>query len=73
MKKIVLVCYAVLILPFWIYLANWGAYAYKGAAYNLGRALFWPVVIFPALGQLIGGVIIIGLVLYATFFMRVRR
>ncbi|WP_024889811.1 hypothetical protein [Luteimonas huabeiensis] len=72
MKKIV-VCYVVLILPFWIYLANWGASAYRGAAYNLGRAVFWPGVLWPALGQMVGGVIVIGLLLYATLFMRTRR
>jgi len=59
-------------IVFWIYLSNWGALAFKGAAYSLGRALIWPVVVFPSLGQLIGGVIIVGLVLFATFFVRRR-
>lgn len=64
--------YVALIFVFWIYLSNWGALAYKGAAYNLGRALIWPVVIFPSLGQIIGGIVIIGLVLLVTIFARKR-
>lgn len=64
--------YVALIFVFWIYLSNWGALAYKGAAYYLGRALIWPVVIFPSMGQIIGGIVIIGLVLLVTLFARKR-
>ena len=70
MKNYLLGGYFALVFVFWIYLSNWGALAFKGAAYNLGRALIWPVVVFPSLGQLIGGVIIVGLVLFATLFVR---
>lgn len=72
MKKYLIGGYVTLIPLFWIYLSNWGALAHKGAAYNLGRALIWPAVVFPSLGQAIGGIIIVALVLYATFFVRKR-
>ncbi|MCC4610015.1 hypothetical protein [Xanthomonas cannabis] len=47
--------------------ANWGQYAYKGFAYNLGRAFVWPAVVFPSFGGLLSGliwiVVIVGLLL----------
>ena len=36
-----------------------GDYAHKGVAYNLGRSLIWPAVIFPSLGHAIGGVLML--------------
>ncbi|MFL3627291.1 hypothetical protein ABFU27_17245 [Xanthomonas campestris pv. raphani] len=35
--------------------ANWGQYAYKGFAYNLGRALVWPAIVFPSFGGFSAG------------------
>ena len=62
--------YLAIAMVFWFFLANWGALAYKGAAYNFGRALVWPTVIFPSLGQLIGGILIVGFIVFLTFFVR---
>ena len=72
MKKYLIGGYVALIFVFWIYLSNWGDMACRGAAFNLGRALIWPVVIFPSLGHLIGGLVIVCLVVFATFFARRR-
>ena len=46
-------------LVFAVYLANWGDSAYRGFAYNLGAAIFWPITMFPGLGKIIGGIIMI--------------
>ena len=37
----------------------WGQYAFKGFAYNLGRAVLWPTVAFPSFGALLGGLVLI--------------
>ncbi|MEA9557498.1 hypothetical protein VC273_16795 [Xanthomonas nasturtii] len=42
--------------------ANWGQYAYKGFAYNLGRALVWPAIVFPSFGGLLSGLIWLGVI-----------
>lgn len=58
--------YCATVLLFAIYLSNWGDHAYRGFAYNLGRALFWPVTVFPSLGAIVGGIVwavVIGLLL----------
>ncbi|NHF65972.1 hypothetical protein [Xanthomonas hortorum] len=51
--------------------ANWGHYAYKGFAYNLGRALVWPAIVFPAFGGLLSG--LIWLVVIGGVLILVRR
>jgi hypothetical protein len=45
-----------------IYLSIWGASAYKGFAYNAGSGLVWPLVIFPGLGKIIGGIILVAII-----------
>lgn len=55
---------------FWIYLSFWGAKAYKGFAYNLGGALFWPAVIFPEVGKAIATIVVLLVVGYLTFIKR---
>lgn len=70
MKKILILFYVAMIVIFAIYGANWGDYAYKGFAYNLGMALVWPAVIFPSIGKAIGTMVILGLVGYFTFFKK---
>jgi hypothetical protein len=47
-----------------------GDYAHKGVAYNLGRSLIWPAVIFPSLGHAIGGVLIVAFIAYITIFAK---
>ena len=31
----------------------------RGFAYNLGRGLIWPAVVFPGLGKFLGGLLIV--------------
>jgi hypothetical protein len=51
-----------------IYCSIWGQYDYKGIAYNMGRGLFWPVVMFPSLGQVIALIVIVGFIAAVTLF-----
>jgi len=62
LKAKILIGYLLIGLCFGIYAANWGDLAYKGLAYNLGGGLVWPVMLFPGLGKIIGGLIMIGVV-----------
>ena len=68
MKNFLILFYVVMIVGFAIYGANWGDYSYKGFAYNLGRSLLWPVIIFPSIGKAIGTMLILGFVGYVSFF-----
>lgn len=47
-----------------------GDYSHKGFAYNLGRSVIWPAVIFPSLGHVVGGVLIIAFIVYITLFAK---
>lgn len=62
--------YVAIGLLFALYGTWWGAYAHKGFMYNVGRSIVWPVQIFPVIGELIGLVIVIGVV--ALLMMRKR-
>lgn len=44
-----------------------GAYNYRGLAYNLGRGITWPVTIFPALGWVIASIAILLFISVITF------
>lgn len=59
MGRVVAGLYVFLIFVFAIYGNWWGDYAYKGLAYNFGRALIWPVIIFPKLGKVVGGIVLL--------------
>lgn len=56
--------YAFIGLLFAIYQHFWGYYNYKSFAYNLGQGIVWPAVMFPVVGQVIGGVITIAVIGY---------
>ena len=58
--------YAVIWLLFALYGTWWGPYAHKSFLYNVGRSLFWPGEIFPALRELIGIVVVLGIVAALT-------
>lgn len=53
-----------------IYTSIWGDLAFKGAAYNIGRSIVWPVILFPSLGAVVGGVLIVVFVLWASLGRR---
>ena len=36
-----------------------GQYNYKSFAYNIGQGFVWPAVMFPVLGKIIGGILIL--------------
>ena len=62
MGRVAIVIYVLLIFAFAIYGNWWGDFAYKGFAYNLGRSLIWPVIIFPGIGKAIGAVVLVGVI-----------
>ena len=45
MKKFISL-YLLIALLVGVYMGLWGLYAYKGFAYNMGRALAWPLLFF---------------------------
>lgn len=57
-----LLIYIVIGVFFGIYGWLFGSQGYKGFAYNLGMGIVWPAIIFPGLGKLIGGLIVVALV-----------
>lgn len=60
MKKIIITIYLSIGLIYALYGTFFDyIYKYKGFAYNLGRGLFWPAAMFPALGKAIGLIILI--------------
>ena len=44
---------------FALYGSLWGETQYQGFFYNLGRGLVWPVLLFPALGKVVAGVLLL--------------
>ena len=59
MGRVVIGVYVLLIFIFAIYGNWWGDYAYKGFAYNFGRSLIWPTILFLGMGKAIGGLLIV--------------
>lgn len=56
-KQKIITGYALIAIIYTLYSWIWGAYSYRGFAYNLGRGICWPATILPGLGHLIGGLI----------------
>ncbi|MEC7119090.1 MAG: hypothetical protein VXW65_04185 [Pseudomonadota bacterium] len=63
-KLILVGIYASIGLLFAVYQHFWGYYNDKSFAYNLGQGVVWPAVMFPVVGQVIGGVIMIAVIGY---------
>ncbi|MBN8263135.1 MAG: hypothetical protein J0M21_00600 [Xanthomonadales bacterium] len=72
MKKYLIGGYAAVAFLFAIYGTLFGDFAYKGFAYNLGRAVVWPAIMFPSVGAFIGGVVML-LVVVAILVLVQRR
>ena len=51
-----------------VYLHFWGKQSYKPLAYHIGQGLVWPAVMFPSIGKLIGGIVIILVIVALTVF-----
>ncbi|MCA7024936.1 hypothetical protein [Stenotrophomonas sp. 17(2023)] len=60
MRGLVIGLYVLMIFVFAIYGNWWGDQAYRGFMYNLGGAIFWPIILFPGLGKVIGGLLMLG-------------
>ena len=58
--------YLVIGFFFAVYQHFWGQYNYKSFAYNIGQGLVWPAVMFPTVGKIIGGILILWLVGFLT-------
>jgi len=63
--KIISVYLAIGVL-FALYGWLFGDNSYKSFAYNLGTGIFWPLVMFPGLGKLIGAGILVLFVALVT-------
>ena len=51
--------YLVIGFFFAIYKHFWGQHNYKPFTYNLGQGLVWPAVMFPVIGKIVGGILIL--------------
>ena len=51
--------YLVIGFFFAVYQHFWGQYNYKPFAYNIGQGFVWPAVMFPVVGKIVGGVLIL--------------
>lgn len=68
LKQTLIGGYLIIAVLFAIYHANWGPMAFKGFAYNLGKCLFWPGLIFPSLNGVLTTLIIVAFVAFVMFF-----
>lgn len=73
MGRKILGVYLLLVCVFALYGNWWGDYAYRGFGYNLGRALIWPAIVVPGLGNVIGGVVLLLVIGWLILFKRVPR
>ena len=51
--------YLVIGFFFAIYQHFWGQYNYQSFAYNIGQGFVWPAVMFPVVGKIVGGIVIL--------------
>ncbi|AIL75018.1 hypothetical protein N0P26_002970 [Acinetobacter baumannii] len=64
LKQITIVVYLVIGFFYAIYQHFWGLYSYKGFAFNLGQGLAWPFIMFPTLGKIVGGILILLFIIF---------
>lgn len=62
--------YFTVALLFAIYSSIWGPYHFRGFAWNLGRAIVWPAVMFPVLGHILGAIILVVVILAILVFVQ---
>ncbi|VXB36182.1 conserved hypothetical protein [Burkholderia sp. 8Y] len=68
MKRTLWAGYLIIGLMVAVYESFWGATHYKSFAYNPGRGLVWPVVMIPSLGEVIGAIILLAVILGILVF-----
>jgi hypothetical protein len=61
-KHILITLYVIIGIIYTFYSWIYGDTAHKGFFYNLGIGLVWPAAMFPVIGKIVGGIIIVGLV-----------
>ena len=70
MKEKIISTYIGIAILVGLYEWFFGASKYAGFFYNMGRGFVWPTIMFPALGQIIGGIIwfvvIVGILIFAN-------
>ena len=66
-KQKIIAAYLVIALCFAAYGALFGSHASRGFFYNLGMGVVWPAIIFPSLGWIVGGIIIVIFVALVSF------
>lgn len=66
MRYILFVGYMIISFLYSLYGYFFTFYGYKGFAYNLGRGLVWPFVMFPSLGEIVGGIIILAIIFFGV-------
>lgn len=71
-KQAAIAIYLAIAVAFAIYGTFWGAFAFRGFMYNLGRSLIWPAIMFPAVGQAITAVVILVVVAAVLVFVKRR-
>lgn len=72
-KQMAIGAYAVIGILVALYEWLFGSQAYKGFAYALGQGFVWPVVVFPGVGKLIGGLIWIIVVIALFLFVKAKK
>ena len=70
MKKILMGGYAAIAVLFAFYGTFFGSNAYKGFAYNLGAGVIWPAILFPSLGKVIGGILMLLVIAGVLLFVK---
>lgn len=68
MKNKIIATYIGFGILYALYAWMFGDTAHKSFAYNLGQGLVWPAVMFPSLGKLIGGAVLVIFILAITIF-----
>ena len=65
-KQKLILAYCIIAILFGTYGWLFGQFKYHSFFYNMGRGIVWPVTVFPELGVIVGGIIIVAFVLLVT-------
>lgn len=65
-KDVAVSFYVLIAIGYTVWAWLWGPHSYRGFFYNFGQGLVWPFVMFPTLGKIVGGILIVAIVVAAT-------
>ncbi|KOE22445.1 hypothetical protein [Burkholderia multivorans] len=68
-KQKLISAYLAIGILFALYGWQFGETGYRGFAYNLGRGLFWPTILFPFLGSVLGVIVLVMIIAVITFVL----